>query len=67
MTEHNTFSPQEYKVTSNITFASQPQPVGAWVLYPGAQLRTKFMMYVRPTDEQIKATEQLLGWGWEEA
>ena len=53
--------------TQQITFLLPPEPVGFWVLYPGAVMQTKFGMYQRPTDEQIKATEQLLGWGWEDA
>ena len=53
--------------TQQITFPLPPKPVGFWVLYPGAVMQTKFGMYQRPTDEQIKATEQLLGWGWEDA
>ena len=48
-------------------FAAQPKPVGFWVLYPGNATQTRFAMYLRPTDEQIKNTEALLGWGWEEA
>jgi len=52
---------------SEFTITPQPQPVGYWVLYPGAKIKNKFAMYARPTDEQIKATEQLLGWGWEDA
>jgi hypothetical protein len=47
-------------------FANSPQPVGAWVLCVGAPLTTKFMMYAKPTDEQIKNTEELLGWKWED-
>jgi hypothetical protein len=49
-----------------IIITSTP-PVGFWVLYPGAPLTTKFGMYVRPSDEQIKNTQELLGWGWEDA
>lgn len=48
-------------------FAAQPKPVGFWVLYPGNATQTRFAMFVRPTDEQIRNTEALLGWGWEEA
>jgi hypothetical protein len=44
-----------------------PKPVGYWVLYPGITPKTTFAIYKRPTDEQIKNTEQLLGWGWEAA
>ena len=43
-----------------------PKPVGAWVLYPKAPWKNKFMMYAKPTDEQIKNTEELLGWKWED-
>ena len=49
------------------TLAQPPKPVGFWVLYPGASPFTKFAMYKRPTDEQIRHTEELLGWGWEDA
>jgi hypothetical protein len=47
------------------TFITPPKPVGYWILYPqqGAY-KTQFAMYYRPTDEQIKNTEELLGWGW---
>jgi|GEM_PF-1866947 len=62
---------QNYKLSttapSSFSFTGFPQPVGAWVLYPGAGPTTKFMMYRKPTDEQVKATEELLGWGWEDA
>ena len=50
-----------------ITAASQPKPVGYWVLYEAAPLKTKFAMYHKPTDYQIYNTEQLLGWTWEDA
>lgn len=44
-----------------------PKPSGCWVLYDNAPHKTRFYVYHRPTDEQIKNTEQLLGWKWEEA
>ena len=47
--------PQTYTITQ------PPKPVGYWVLYPQSTLYTQFAMYRRPTDEQIKNTEQLLG------
>ncbi len=47
--------------------ATPPKPAGFWVLYPGSVPQTRFAMFLRPTDEQIKNTEALLGWGWEEA
>ena len=49
------------------TLATPPRPVGCWVLYAEATPCTKFGMYYKPTDEQIKNTEQLLGWKWEGA
>jgi hypothetical protein len=63
---------QQRKVATGVTDGSifyiskafTPTPVGAWVLYSGAPSTTKFMMYAKPTDEQIKNTEELLGWKW---
>ena len=49
------------------TFAELPKPVGSWILDPQGLWKTKFPMYSRPTDEQIKNTEELLGWKWEDA
>lgn len=49
------------------TIALPQKPVGYWVLYPNATLHTQFSMYHKPTDEQIKNTEQLLGWQWRDA
>jgi hypothetical protein len=45
---------------------THPKIVGYWVLYPDAP-GIKFAMYSKPTAEQITNTEQLLGWGWEDA
>lgn len=47
--------------------APQPKVIGWWVLYPQAKPHTQFAMYYKPTDEQIKNTEVLLGWGWKDA
>ena len=44
-----------------------PKVVGYWVLYPQATPSVQFGMYYKPTDEQIKNTEALLGWGWKDA
>lgn len=55
--------------TQTIVLASTPKPVGYWVLgwsgdgHPYVQ----FCMYKKPTDEQIKNTEALLGWKWIDA
>ena len=48
-------------------FISSPKPVGCWILYGETPPHTAFMMYKKPTDEQIKNTEQLLGWTWKDA
>jgi len=50
-----------------VTAIQQPKVMGWWVLYPQASPTTQFAMYHKPTDEQIKNTEQLLGWGWKDA
>jgi len=51
----------------NYIIATPPKPVGYWVLYPQGTPHVQFAMYHKPTDEQIKNTEQLLGWKWEDA
>ena len=66
MTTENHFS-ELIANPPTLTFTAPPKPAGYWVLYPGHSLQTRFGMFVRPTDEQIKNTEALLGWGWEEA
>lgn len=52
---------------ANIRLATPSKPVGYWVLYPKQSPHTKLPMYHKPTDYQIYNTEQLLGWGWEDA
>jgi len=50
------------------SIARPPEPVGYWVLYPQiAHSPTAFAMFHKPTPEQIKNTEELLGWGWKDA
>jgi len=51
---------------TKITIYKPPKPVGYWCLYSGGPT-TKFAMYQKPTDEQIKNTTELLGWIWEDA
>ena len=51
---------------TGFTFYKPPEPVGYWCLYGGGHT-TKFSMYAKPTDEQIKNTTELLGWIWEDA
>ena len=53
---------------NGITFNKQPETVGYWRLNYGNNISyTQFAMFGRPTDEQIKNTEELLGWEWVEA
>jgi len=54
-------------------FFKQPEPVGYWILDPGdwildpgGVVHTRFAMYIKPTDEQIKNTEQMFGWKWKD-
>ena len=55
-------------IPQTYTIMQPPKPVGYWVLYPqSTPYSTQFAMYQRPTDGQIKNTEQLLGWGWRDA
>lgn len=50
---------------SGITFNKQPDVVGYWRLDYGNQSAwTQFAMFSKPTDQQIKNTEELLGWTW---
>jgi len=56
----------KYAYTGEYTTPKQPKVVGWWVLYPQASPFTQFAMYYKPTDEQIKNTEQLLGWEWKD-
>lgn len=58
---------QDVDCGNSFTFLKQPEHVGYWVLYPGNGLKLKLTVYRRPTDEQIRNTEALLGRGWEDA
>ena len=49
---------------NGITFNKQPKTIGYWRLAYGGSSYTQFAMYGKPTDEQIKNTEELLGWEW---
>ena len=48
------------------TMREPPKPVGAWILDPRGWTSTHFMMYSKPTDEQIKNTEAMFGWKWKD-
>jgi len=47
-----------------------PKSVGAWVIDPspdeGHGPSTMFHVFRKPTDEQIKNTEQAFGWKWKD-
>ena len=50
-----------------MTIALPPKPIGWWCLYQVQGYSTQFAVWNKPTDEQIKNTEELLGWKWKEA
>jgi len=52
---------QKYK------FVETPKPIGYWVMYPQATSHITFAVYHKPTEEQIKNTEELLGWKWKDS
>ena len=54
-------------MTPEYKFSEPPKPVGRWILYPQTTPYISFAVYRKPTDEQIKNTEELLGWKWEDA
>jgi hypothetical protein len=60
-------SEYRFLVTPEYTCAGTPKPVGRWILYPQTTPYITFAVYHKPTDEQIKNTEELLGWKWEDA
>lgn len=69
MTEKINWQSDKLSVSNNaaLIIPAAPKPSGYWVLYDNAPHKIRFYVYHRPTDEQIKNTEQLLGWKWEEA
>lgn len=50
---------------ASYAFHQFPSPVGWWALGPSS-METCFAVYSRPTDQQIKNTEEMLGWKWRE-
>jgi len=44
-------------------FVKPPEPVGFWIIGGGFSVP----VHVKATDEQIKNTEELLGWKWKNA
>jgi hypothetical protein len=61
---------QRIDPTTVYKFYEPPKSVGAWVIDPspdeGHGPSTTFYIYHRPTDEQIKNTEQAFGWKWKD-
>jgi hypothetical protein len=55
-----------YETKTEYVITNLPKPVGYWLLY-GGNSGMQFAMYQKPTDEQIKNTEELLGWKWKDA
>lgn len=54
---------------SDFNFYIPPQPVGGWVLDPpdnptGAGPCILFSVFRKPTEQQIKNTEETFGWKW---
>lgn len=50
------------------TIMQPPKPVGYWILDPSPTgPNTSFSMYAKPTDKQIKNTEEAFGWKWKDA
>jgi hypothetical protein len=55
-------------VTQPYKFYESPKPIGSWTLDPNkTNFCTRFMVYNKPTEDQIKNTEALLGWKWEDS
>jgi hypothetical protein len=50
-------------VENAAVFVKPPEPVGFWVIGGSYQVPVR----VKATDEQIKNTEELLGWEWKDA
>jgi hypothetical protein len=46
-----------------------PKPVGYWIIDPpgSCAYHTLFSVYNKPTDQQIKNTEEAFGWKWKDA
>jgi len=57
----------QYHAPQSWSVAPSPKPVGYCVMYPGAPQKVMFQVHHKPTPEQIKNTETLLGWGWQDA
>jgi hypothetical protein len=61
---------QRIDPTTVYKFYEPPKPVGAWVIDPspdeGHGPSTMFHVFRKPTDEQIKNTEQAFGWKWKD-
>lgn len=58
---------ESIKIVANTQLLTPPKPLGAWNLSSDNTPGIRFSMYHKPTDDQIKNTEELLGWKWEDA
>ena len=44
-----------------------PKPVGFWTIDPKSPYGSNyFAIHVKPTDQQIKNTEEMFGWKWKD-
>ena len=50
-----------------VKFKTPPKPVGYWIIGKAGGYCTKFAVFKKPTDEQIKNHAEMLGWEWEDA
>ena len=49
------------------TFVQPPKPIGYWTIDPKSPYgSTYFAIHVKPTDQQIKNTEEMFGWKWKD-
>ena len=54
-------------VYTDVKFYTNPDPKGFWILDPGGECTTSIAIYSKPTYAQIKKTQELLGWKWQDA
>jgi hypothetical protein len=54
-------------IVGSYAIVKPPEPLGYWILDPQGLIHTQFAMYSKPTEQQIKNTEELLGWKWKDA
>lgn len=62
----HTVSPNELDTWKIVKIVGPPDPVGFWTMGEKSGYCTRFAMFVKPTDEEIRNTEKLLGWKWKD-